>query len=125
MNFQPCARLRIRQVVTNGDRRGRRIEVFLDVVEPQEPARGRDVQRAVAHRDAVGLIEAARDHHDPVGLVVAVAVDDGVDLAGGPRPDEHGALRAESHRAGVVHLVGVHVARKPAGSVNEARGDGV
>ena len=76
------AGLRVRQAVTHDDRRGRRVEVPLDVVEPQQPARGRHVERAVSHRDAVGLIEPAGDHHHAVGLVVAVAIDDRMHLAG-------------------------------------------
>ncbi len=103
------AGVRIRQVVADRDRRGRRVEVLFDVVEPQEPARGRHVQRAVAHRDAVGLIETAGDHHDAVRLVIAVAIDHGVDLAGVLRSDEHGPLRPERHRAGVVDVLGKHV----------------
>ena len=66
--------------------------MLLDVIEPQKLAGGRHVQRAVAHRDAVRLIQATGDHHDAVGLVVAVTVDDRMHLAG-RGSDEHRALR--------------------------------
>ena len=109
------AGLRVRQVVANRDRRGRCVEVFFDVVEPQEPARGGHIQRAVPHRDAIGLIETAGDHHDTIGLVVAVGIHNGVDLAGILRSDEHRSLRTERHRAGVLHLLGEHVRLKSCG----------
>ena len=83
--------------------------MLFDVVEPQEPTRGRHVQRAVPHRDAIGLIETAGDHHDTIGLVVPVSIHNGVHLAGILRSDEHRALRTECHRAGVLDLLGEHV----------------
>ena len=115
MNFHVCPALGVREVLPDDDGRWGRVEVLLDVIEPQNPARGRHVQRAVSHRDAIGLIETGRDHHDPVGLVVAVAIDDRVHLAGGSRSDEHGALRTERHRAGVRHVLGKHVSPKTSG----------
>ena len=84
----------------------------LDAVEALERARRRHVQRAVAHRDAVRLIEATRDHHHAVGLVVAVAVDHRVHLAGRPRSDEHGALRAERHHPRVADVLGIGLERE-------------
>ena len=86
--------------------------MLLDVVEPQEPARGGHVQRPVPHRDAVGLIEPTGDQHDPVRLVVTVAVHDRMHLASGPRSHEHGPAWSEDHLAGVLHLVGEHVGLK-------------
>ena len=68
----------------------------------------RDVQRAVAHRHAVGLVEAAGDDHDALGLVVAVTIDDGVDLARVLRSDEDRPFGPEHHRPGVLHLLGEH-----------------
>ena len=115
MNFHVWPGLRIGQVVADRDRRGRRVEVLLDVVEPQEPTRGRHVQGAVPHRDAIGLIETAGDHHDPIGLVIPVGIHDGVHLAGILRSDEHRALRTERHRAGVLHLLGEHLRLKSRG----------
>ena len=109
MNFHVWPGLGFGEIVADRDRRGRRVEVLFDVVEPQEPARGRHVQRAVPHRDAIGLIEAAGDHHDSIGLVVAVAIHDRVHLAGGHRSDEHGPLRPERHVARVLDLLGEHV----------------
>jgi hypothetical protein len=52
------------------------------------------------------LIETAGDHHDTIGLVILVRIHHGVDLAGILGTDEHRALRANRHRAGVLHLVG-------------------
>src|SRR5690606_5818870 len=59
-------RARIRQAVPNDHRFRWRVEPLLDVVEAQEPTRGRHVQRAVAHRDAVRLIEPTGDLDAPV-----------------------------------------------------------
>ena len=70
--------------------------MLFDVVEPQQPARGRHIQGAVPHRDAIGLIEAAGDHHDTIGLVVPVGIHDRVHLADILRSDEHRALRTEA-----------------------------
>ena len=89
--------------------------MLFDVVEPQQPARGRDIERAVPHRDAIGLIEAAGDHHDAIGLVVPVRIHDGVHLADILRADEHRALRTDRHRAGVLHLLGEHLRAKSRG----------
>jgi hypothetical protein len=89
------AGLRVRQIGANRDRRGRRVEVLFDVIEAQQPTRGRHIQGAVAHRDTIGLIETAGDHHDPIGLVVPVTIDHGVHLARILRSDEHGPLRAQ------------------------------
>ena len=88
----------------------------LDIIEPQELARSRHIERAVVYRDAIGLIEAAGDQHHPVGLVIAVAIDDCVHLAGPHRSDEHGALRTQRHLARVLDAVREH------GDV-ESRGD--
>ena len=102
----------IGQIVTDRDGRGRRVEVLFDVVEPQELARGRHVERAVPHRDAIGLIEAGGDGHDTIGLVIAVTVDNGIDLAGKLRPDEYRAVRAERHHPCVPDVLGEHVSMK-------------
>src|SRR5690349_5403223 len=77
----------------------------LDVVVPQDLARRRHVQRAVADGDAVRLIEAARDEHDTISLVIAIAVNDRVDLAGSHRAHEHGTSRTERHLARVLDAV--------------------
>ena len=82
--------------------------MLFDVVEPQEPARGRHIQGAVPHRDAIGLIEAAGDHDDTIGLVVTVAIHHGVHFAAILRSDEHGSLWTEHHRAGVLDVLGEH-----------------
>ena len=106
---------------------GRRVEVLLDVVEAENLTGRRHIQRAVAHGDAIGLTETAGDRQDLVGLVVAVAIDHGVDLAGILRPDEHGALRPERHHARVADVLGEHLelesrrndqrAKRPRGSL--------
>jgi hypothetical protein len=119
MNFHTWAR-RIREIVAHHDRRGRRVEVVLDVVEPQQLTRGRHVQRAVPHRDAVGLREPPGNRDDAVGLVIAVAIDDGVHVAGMLRSDEDGALRPERHLAGVLDL-GKHLGMKSRGKDQRER----
>jgi hypothetical protein len=83
------------------DRLRRRVEVLFDIVEPENLARGRHIQCAVAHRDAVRLTETGGNRDDAVGLVVAVAIDHPVDVAGVLRPDEHSALRPQRHHARV------------------------
>src|SRR6266513_3623 len=87
------------------DNRGRwRVEVLFDVIESQDLALGSYIQRAVVHGDSIGLIEAAGDYHHAISFVVAVAIDDRVDLAR-PRSDEHRASRTERHLARVPDTV--------------------
>jgi hypothetical protein len=80
--------------------------MLLDVIEPQQPACGCDIQRAVPNRHAVGLIQPAGNHHDTIRLIVLVRVDDRVHLADVLGTDEHRALWAQGHRARVLHLLG-------------------
>lgn len=82
--------------------------MLLDVIETKDPAGGGDIQRAVMHADAIRHIEAAGDHQDAIGPVVAVPIDERVDFAGEHRPDEDGAPRTERHVASVLHAVGEH-----------------
>ena len=96
----------IRQTVTDDDRSWWRVEVSFDVIEPQDPAIGRHIQRAVVNGDTIRLIETAGDHHDTISLVVAVAIDDRVYLAGEHRSDEHRAPRSERQLARIRHAVG-------------------
>ena len=107
------ALIRIRQVVEDGDWLGRCVEVLLDVVEAEDLARGGHVQCAVPHRNAIGLAQAAGDGQDLIGLVIAVAVDDRVDVAHVLGPDEHRALRAERHHAGVADVLGEDLEFEP------------
>src|SRR5207253_8460070 len=51
------ALIRVRKLVVDGDRRRRRVEVLLDIVEAEDLTGGRHIQRAVAYRDAVRLTE--------------------------------------------------------------------
>ena len=99
--------VRIRQIIAHDDRGPRGVEVLLDVIEPQNLALGSYIQRAVVHSDPIGLIEAAGDCHHAISLVVAVAIDNGVDLSR-PRPDEHRAARTERHLSRVPDAVSKH-----------------
>jgi hypothetical protein len=58
--------IRIREIVADRNRPGRRVELFFDVVEAQDLAGGRHIQRTAAHRDAVGLSQTRRERDDPV-----------------------------------------------------------
>jgi len=95
------ALIRVRKLVVDGDRRRRRVEVLLDIVEAEDLTGGRHIQRAVAYRDAVRLTEPRGNRDHALGFVVAVAIDDGIDVARVLRTDEHGALRAQRHHARV------------------------
>ena len=55
MNFHVCPWFGFGRLSWTVTGVGRRVEVLFDVVEPENLARGRHIQRAVAHRDAVGL----------------------------------------------------------------------
>ena len=88
----------------------------LDVVVSQDPARGRDIQRAVAKGDAVGHLETAGDQHDAIRLVIAVAIDDRVHLARLHRSHEHGALRTERHHARVLDVLSEHADLESSGN---------
>jgi len=96
--------IRIRQLITDDNGSRWRVEALFDVIEPKELALGNHIQRAVVHRDTIGLIEAAGDYHNAISFVVAVAIDDRVDLAR-PRSDEHRPSRAERHLSRVPDAV--------------------
>ena len=102
MNFQVWPPW-VWQVIAQRDRRRRCIEAFFDIVEPQEPARGCDVQRAVPHRDAIGLIEAARNITTRSALRSPSRSTNGVHLADILRSDEHGPLGDRRHRPRVLY----------------------
>src|SRR6185503_6528259 len=74
--FPGVAGLRVWQVATKRDRRRRGVEVFVDVIESQQTARGRDIERAVSYRDPIWLVETTGDD-DPIRLVIPVGVNEG------------------------------------------------
>src|SRR6266403_1411207 len=108
--------VRIREIITDDDRGWWRIEAFFDVVEPQDLALGHHIQRAVVHSDSIGLIETAGDYNHAISFVVAVAIDDRVDLAY-PRSDEHRAPRTERHLSRVPDTVSEHRDVKSGGKI--------
>src|SRR5262245_26555718 len=67
------------ELIVDRDRRGRAVELVLDVVVAGDRLRGRDVERALVELDAVRQLELLRDRLD---LACAALVHDCVDLAG-------------------------------------------
>ena len=61
--------------------RGRLTEVTRNVPKAQDSVDCRHVEIAVAKRDTTGPLEAARQHVDLVGSLIAVAIDDRMHLA--------------------------------------------
>src|SRR5262249_17804645 len=80
------------QLIVARDRRGRAVELVLDVVVASDRLRGRDVERALVELDAVRQLELLRDR---LHFARAALVHDRVDLAGAEeRADEDGAAVA-------------------------------
>ncbi len=92
-----------REAVADDDGRRRVVETLLDAVVAQDPAHRRDVERAVAKRDARRLAQAPRDdpHHRRAARREAHRVHEPVHAA-----DEQRALGAPGHRTGVRHARG-------------------
>ena len=124
MNFHVWPAFGFGRSVANRDRRGRRVEVLFDVVEPQEPARGRHVQRAVPHREAIGLVETAGDHHDTIGLVVAVGSTTACTLPAYCDPTNTVPCGPSAIERAFSTFSANTSARNPAGSTNGASGGG-
>src|SRR5207248_5172646 len=79
-------------------------EIARHVGKSQDAVDGRHVERAVPEGQPARHVETGGQH---VHAALAVAVDDGEDLAFGERADEDDAGRAERHLAGVGDVAGV------------------
>ena len=92
------------KTVGDDDRFRPGVEMRLDVVEAQDAADLRDVERAAAHRHAVRHPQARGERDDLRGLRVPVAHR--VHAAVGARADEEHLALSQRQRARIRNLVG-------------------
>ena len=109
----PAVRAVGREVVVHDHRLGRRLEVRFDVVVAQDAVDLGDVEVAVAERHAVRHVEAARQRQHAVGPLVAVVVEDRVDVAQPAGADEQRPVRSGRHLPRVRHVGRVDLDGEP------------